>query len=462
MAAFRPYSTNGRPLQGAGMQARYDSGDCVHCGKPIRAGQYMSWARRGNTAGKESGKWHANCDSPWESPRANNATQYTPPPPPPTYTPPTPTVPTEAVTIAHDANGNITAAIAAVAGTLREHSEAIGTIATSLTTLHAQSQTHANDVTERLNNAEALVSDLAKQVADNRPINVVMTFENTTVTRDLGIQHEQFMTLLKWLSIKRNVMLVGPAGSGKSTAAKKIAEMLNLNYEEQGIALSAYDLIGNKDGHGVYQETPIYRAWVTPSVLLLDEMDRWEPKALLRINNGLANGIIDFPVGQRIKHADTVVIASLNTYGYGSKNATYVANKLDGSSRDRFVKIDWNYDEKFERALVGRTDDDHVNALTDEWVALVQQARRRAIDSGTEGIVISPRASLTGAASIRSKLFTNEEIVSGVFGDLRKPEICGIWPTIGADIEAFARRDSITPTNIVTGVPNVNLSTVTI
>lgn len=462
MAAFRPYGDNHRPTTGAGMQARYDSGDCTHCGKPIIAGQYFSWARRGNTANTAAGKWHANCESPWTSPRSNNATQYSqvpatlvpvaPPPAPP---------PVNTLTVTHNNAGDITSAIAAVAGTLREHSEAIGTLANAMTTLQAQSQEHANDVTNRLDNTDALFADLAQQVNELRPINVVFTQSNHTIVREVGVQHEQFMTLLEWLKIGSNVMLVGPAGSGKSTAAKKIAELLDLNYEEQGIALSAYDLIGNKDGHGVYQETPIYRAWTRPSLLLLDEMDRWEPKALLRINNGLANGIIDFPVGQRVKCEETLIVASLNTYGFGSKGA-YVANKLDGSSRDRFVKIEWNYDNKFERALIGRTGNDHIDALTDEWVTLVQNARAAVTASGTEGIVISPRASLTGAKAIRSGLLTNEKIVSGVFGDLRRPEICSIWPTIGADIEAFARRTSVTATNVTTAAPTVNLSTVTI
>lgn len=445
------------------MQARYDSGDCVHCGRPIIAGQYFSWARRGNTANTPSGKWHANCESPWTSPRGNTTTQYAQVPATlvPTPTPPTPTITAANVTLTHNANGDITSAIAQVAGTLKEHGEAIGTLANALTTLQTQSQEHANDVTTRLNTVDELFADLAQQVNELRPINVVFTQSNHTITRELGVQHGQFMTLLKWLKIRRNIMLVGPAGSGKSTAAKHIASLLELNYEEQGIALSAYDLIGYKDGNGIYQSTPIYRAWTRPSLLLLDEMDRWEPKALLRINNGLANGIIDFPVGQVTKDPETLIIASLNTYGFGSKGA-YVANKLDGSSRDRFVKIEWNYDNKFERALIGRTGNDHIDALTDEWITLVQNARAAALASGIEGIVISPRASLAGTEAIRSGLFTNEEIVSGIFGDLRRPEICSIWPSIGADIEAFAARTSVSATNITTAVPTVNLSRVTI
>lgn len=68
--------------------------------------------------------------------------------------------------------------------------------------------------------------------------------------KEMGVQHCLFPSLLKVLSAKDasghslNVWLTGPAGSGKTTAARNCAEALNLEFRFCGALDNQYGLIG--------------------------------------------------------------------------------------------------------------------------------------------------------------------------------------------------------------------------
>lgn len=205
---------------------------------------------------------------------------------------------------------------------------------------------------------------------------------------DAGRQHFKFGELLRYTSLGFHCWVPGPAGSGKTTAAEMVARALGLPFYCQPKVMFEHSLMGYKDAQGVYQRTIFRQAWEHGGVFLLDECDSSEAKALLAINM-IEQGEMAFPDGMVKKHADFRLIAAANTYGLGG-DADYVGrNKLDAAFLDRFVTVDWPYDEEFETLLAGNA----------EWTGRVQGLRRNAKAKGIK-VVITPRASIKGARAL--------------------------------------------------------------
>jgi cobaltochelatase CobS len=191
------------------------------------------------------------------------------------------------------------------------------------------------------------------------------------------------------------VMLVGPAGSGKTTACEHAAQALSLPFYTNGALTGAHELLGYKDAAGTYHGTPFRQAFEHGGVYLMDEMDRSDPAAVLSLNSALANRFAAFPDrAEPVKaHPDFIPVVAANTYGRGADRLYIGANQLDASTLDRFAVLSWDYDEALERALAG----------DDAWTAYVQAARAAAVDLKIRH-VISPRASMSGAVMRRAGL----------------------------------------------------------
>jgi len=187
--------------------------------------------------------------------------------------------------------------------------------------------------------------------------------------------------------------LVGPAGSGKTSCAHDVAEALGLKFWHTGAVDSPYKLLGFLDAQGRLARTSFREAFEHGGLFLFDEIDASDPAALLGVNDALANGFASFPDGIVKRHRDFSLIAGANTIGNGLSRQYVGRNQLDGSSLDRFAFIEWNYDESFERALAGN----------DEWTDYVLRARKAA-DSLSLRVVISPRASIAGAHMLAAGL----------------------------------------------------------
>ena len=212
-----------------------------------------------------------------------------------------------------------------------------------------------------------------------------------------GEVHEMFSDLLKHLGLGDNVYLYGPAGSGKSTAAKQAAKALELPIGTTGKVDSKYDLLGFRDAHGRVVRTPFREIWESGGVFLFDELDRSDPSAVVALNNGLATGSLDFPDGTVAKHERTLIIGGGNT-ALGGGDRIYTAGiAQDGSVRDRFVFLPWNYDEGLELRLVG------TDAKAIRWCHYVQAVRRAASKLKVD-VLATPRASLQGARALLAGL----------------------------------------------------------
>ena len=230
---------------------------------------------------------------------------------------------------------------------------------------------------------------------------------------DCGLQHHLFETILKIARRRRNVLLVGPAGGGKTHMGSAIAKALELPFWPMSVGPQSTktDIIGFIDAHGIYRDTPFRQAFKNGGVFLLDELDAGNAGVLTLLNAALSNGHMSFPDAVIEKHEDFICIAAANTYGRGADRQYVGRNQLDAATLDRFRVLDFDYDEKLELALAGNA----------EWTRRVQKYRARAWEL-KERVVISPRASIGGA----------EDLADGF--SLEDAEAMNIWKGISPDI----------------------------
>ena len=146
-----------------------------------------------------------------------------------------------------------------------------------------------------------------------------------------------FDPVLQISALGINQMLVGPAGSGKTTLAAQVAQALNLEFYFTGALQTKYDIIGFIDGNGIYHRTAFRNAFENGGVFLWDEIDSSDARAMVAFNSALENDTADFPDGNVKRHPDFISIASANTYGRGADRMYIGRNHLDAATLDRFV-----------------------------------------------------------------------------------------------------------------------------
>jgi cobaltochelatase CobS len=214
-----------------------------------------------------------------------------------------------------------------------------------------------------------------------------------------GLTHCQFNDLVRmanvrdWKGHRKNILLKGPMGGGKTTAGEKLAELLGLHFGYIGQTNMPHIVVGSKRPlDDQYNHTPFTRIFRDGGVIMLEEMDAWNPNASLVLNPPLANGLLILEDGTEIKrHPDCIIIACANTWGTGATTEYVGRNKLDAAFLDRFAfKVMWSYDEELERAA----------ANNEEVVDAVQRARFNADYNGIK-VSISPRCSIDIADMVR-------------------------------------------------------------
>ena len=110
---------------------------------------------------------------------------------------------------------------------------------------------------------ESRVVDLIKEHAPKAEARTVKIEIGEKPAVEIDKQHKSFDDLLTISVARLNAMLVGPAGSGKTTAAEKVAEVMSLPFSaiSFGPLTMQSQLVGYEDAHGVYHETQIVEAY---------------------------------------------------------------------------------------------------------------------------------------------------------------------------------------------------------
>jgi MoxR-like ATPase len=257
----------------------------------------------------------------------------------------------------------------------------------------------ANQAVEK---ARTEVVTLARDAAEKacaefvpRPIEVTLPAGGKITVK--GHKHAVLPELLLALGARCHVLLVGPAGTGKSTLATQAAEALG--FELQAISLGPTTpmskVFGYFDAHGNYHDTPFRRAFEHGGVMLLDELDNGHPGLLAELNQALALGVCAFADGMVAAHPDFRLVATGNTYGTGGDRHYVGRQALDAATLDRFVTIDVPVDEQLEERIAMALAPSK-KRLVRQLLTEVRRLRALAADKRLP-VMFSPRISIDGA-----------------------------------------------------------------
>lgn len=172
-------------------------------------------------------------------------------------------------------------------------------------------------------------------------------------------------------------LLVGEAGTGKSTLCEHVAESLGLSYVYIPCSggMSETKLVGRltpnlNSGTDHWQHTPFTLAYANGGVVLVDEIDAADPNVLLVLNGLMEATFWVAPDGTMLqRHADFVLLAAANTYGTGADRMYVGRNQLDAAFLDRWLVITVDYDADLERSLITTP------GLADLWHAARRKMR---------------------------------------------------------------------------------------
>lgn len=269
-------------------------------------------------------------------------------------------------------------------------------------------------VEKRMGEAQAI----ARKMIEDKPPQVIEVRTGAGAVRMQGRQHKDFAKCLSYVAATKQVWLVGPAGSGKTTLAEQIATAMKLPFYFNGAIDTPYKLSGFMDAQGRLVRPQFREAYEKGGVYLFDEVDASMPPAVLAFNAALSGDSADFPDGRVKRHANFHCIAAANTYGLGATDDYVGRIKQDGAFIDRFVQVKIDYDEDLERTLAG----EHA-----EWARYVQGVRRKARAAGLR-VIISPRATVFGARMLAAGIDRQEVIAA----TLRKAMSDDQWRTVSA------------------------------
>ena len=161
-----------------------------------------------------------------------------------------------------------------------------------------------------------------------------------------------------------NLLVVGPAGCGKTTCARLAAEALDRPFVliPCNLGTPAYTFTGRRHPiTGEYQDTEFTEAYKGNGkgfVILLDDFDRLDPGISATLHSALENGSLATPVGSIPRHRDTLIIATGNNWGNGADRLYVASNQQDAATLRRFeggriaAEYDADYEDQYDAEVV--------------------------------------------------------------------------------------------------------------
>lgn len=236
---------------------------------------------------------------------------------------------------------------------------------------------------------------IRKLLEDLAPRQLQVVTPQSNIVLD-GYQHYMTEKIIRVIGIGHNVMMVGPAGCGKTFIGQQAARALNLPFYITSTVNDTHEIMGFVDGYGKYHATPFRHAFEHGGVWIADEIDAWDASALLAANSALANGYANFPDSTAPISRNNAfrMVATANTFGNGADRIYIGRNELDAASLDRFAVINVDYDLNLERMFANG------NA---EWLEYVWKVRKRVQEKKIRHVV-SSRAITNGSQGLAAGL----------------------------------------------------------
>lgn len=248
----------------------------------------------------------------------------------------------------------------------------------------------------------AEVTRIAREVIGNYVFPVKTHVITGGVTKEIeGLAHERMPRVLAALSARRNVLMVGPAGTGKSHIAWQVSQVLDVPFESMSLTSQTGEtkFTGFVDAGGTFHSTEIYD-WAKSTdggVLCLDELDNGNPNILGWMNAVISNRRVRFPNGETVEITPQhYLTATANTYGFGRTREYVGRNPIDAATKNRFCVTTIGIDPALETALVHAE-----GAASDTSEKILAYVRKLRVNADAKGVnlVMSPRNS-TGMAAL--------------------------------------------------------------
>ena len=264
------------------------------------------------------------------------------------------------------------------------------------------------DLEERIKNN---LDDFIQRTYGILPKEVIIK-QNDIETKLEGIFHKDFEKICNIVANDIPLMLVGGAGAGKNYTLEQVAKGLGLTFYSTNAINQEYKLTGFIDANGTYHETEFYKAFKDGGMFFLDEIDASSPEALIILNSAIANRYFDFPIGRIKAHKDFRVVCAGNTYGTGADMIYVGRNVLDGATLDRFVVLNFDYDEQVERQL----------AYNEELYLFIKDLRD-AINESNLRYIVSMRALINSTKLLEIGIDKQTILKTVIIKNMQKDDI---------------------------------------
>ena len=170
--------------------------------------------------------------------------------------------------------------------------------------------------------------------------------------------HELFGYALILAENRIPIMLVGPAGTGKSHLASQLADFLGYRYGETPMSPGATrgDLLG-RHTIGGFISAEFVELYGAGGVFNFEEIDASDASMLIVLNNALASGrLYNSASGEMVdRHDDFIPFSTANTFGLGANREFTARERLDAATIDRWRmgRIFVSLDENVEASILG-------------------------------------------------------------------------------------------------------------
>lgn len=206
-----------------------------------------------------------------------------------------------------------------------------------------------------------IIDERIAELGGLKPVRIEVAIADRPAV-EMATQHPAFERVLKLVCAGANVLLVGPAGCGKTRLCEALATATAREFAYVSGSAGASEsiltgwLLPADGGRFEYQPSEFVRLYEKGgAVLLLDELDGFDSNMLLTANAMLANGHFSVPQRREApivrRGPDVAIVASANTYGHGADRIYAGRNQLDAATLDRFIIVEMDYDRGIESRL---------------------------------------------------------------------------------------------------------------